>query len=240
LSMDGERFDGMARRMAGLSRRGLLAAFAGALSAGHGVHRAAAQINVGDANGQDCGGFTGAACPAGYNCVDAVGDGCDPNLGGADCLGVCVAIEDYNPCAAILCLEGSTCCPQCGGVCVAAGTVCDESICGNRCGSDFCGPGEFCCNESCGICVPIGGSCTEQFCGEPCGNTVCGLDQYCCNPSCSICAPLGGGCTRQLCRDEPLGVPCGPSICAPGEVCCNESCGICTPPDGACIALFCG
>jgi hypothetical protein len=37
-----------------------------------------------------CGGFAGLSCPSdGDICVDLPGDGCDPNAGGADCIGVC-------------------------------------------------------------------------------------------------------------------------------------------------------
>jgi hypothetical protein len=31
----------------------------------------------------------GKPCPAGMACVDKPGDGCDPDKGDADCLGVC-------------------------------------------------------------------------------------------------------------------------------------------------------
>jgi hypothetical protein len=38
-----------------------------------------------------CGGIAGVACPDGLVCVDWTGDDCDPDAGGADCVGVCVA-----------------------------------------------------------------------------------------------------------------------------------------------------
>ena len=38
---------------------------------------------------QMCGGFAGIACEEGYTCVDQPGDGCDPQQGGADCIGYC-------------------------------------------------------------------------------------------------------------------------------------------------------
>jgi hypothetical protein len=71
-----------------------------------------------------CGGVAGSSCPAGRTCVDDLSDDCDPAIGGADCIGVCVvpdnpACEDDDParshvsklpsvCAAILfqCVEG--------------------------------------------------------------------------------------------------------------------------------------
>lgn len=37
-----------------------------------------------------CGGKMGAQCPEGWVCVDDASDGCDPELGGKDCGGVCV------------------------------------------------------------------------------------------------------------------------------------------------------
>ena len=36
-----------------------------------------------------CGGFAGIQCPEGMICVDDPTDNCDPNRGGADCIGVC-------------------------------------------------------------------------------------------------------------------------------------------------------
>jgi hypothetical protein len=37
-----------------------------------------------------CGGFAGFACPDGLFCYDILWDGCDPDFGGADCLGICL------------------------------------------------------------------------------------------------------------------------------------------------------
>lgn len=238
--MDGARFDRMTRRAARLSRRRVVAAAVGCLAAlggrGATTRVAASPVLV------YCSGIAGLPCPPGYECVDDPSDGCDPALGGADCWGVCRPTGLTNPCAAILCAEGTHCCPQCGGICVEIGIACDQfqAFCAEtRCGPNWCGPGEWCCNESCGSCVPLGSSCTEEFCGgEPCGTTVCRAGEYCCNPSCSICAPFGGGCITQVC-EEPAGEPCGPTVCAAGEVCCNASCGICTPPDGFCIQVAC-
>jgi hypothetical protein len=36
-----------------------------------------------------CGGFAGLGCPEGYACIDDISDDCDPNNGGADCIGIC-------------------------------------------------------------------------------------------------------------------------------------------------------
>jgi hypothetical protein len=244
--MDSERFDSWTRSLARRgSRRKLVGALAGSVVLSLAGRRAVG-AQVGEPGGM-CGGVAGFPCLPGYTCVDVVGDGCDPMAGGMDCAGVCV-LEDVNPCASMLCLEGTNCCPQCGGVCVPANVPCSEELCTPQaCNQATCGPGEYCCNESCSRCVPLGQGCTREYCpqtpplGEPCGSTTCSPGEYCCNPSCGICAAIGDSCTEQFCqRDEPVGVPCGPTVCPEGQVCCNESCGICTPPDGACIALYCG
>ncbi|KAF3158199.1 hypothetical protein EYR41_006424 [Orbilia oligospora] len=39
---------------------------------------------------QACGGFAGFPCPAGKKCYDDPRDDCDPNNGGADCIGICI------------------------------------------------------------------------------------------------------------------------------------------------------
>jgi hypothetical protein len=241
--MDSERFDRWARTLAKpRSRRGALGMLAGGVMSLAARGRGAAQS--GEPGGM-CGGIAGIQCPDGFECVD-VQDGCDPNAGGFDCPGICLPI-DYNPCAAILCIEGTSCCPQCGGICVPHDVPCSEDLCiSQSCNQTTCGSGEYCCNESCSRCVPLGQGCTRELCppgppqGEPCGASSCGPGEYCCNESCGICAPLGGGCIELYCEPPgDVGVPCGPTVCPVGQVCCNESCGICTPPDGVCIMLAC-
>ena len=203
--MDAERFDRIARAASrGMNRRRLVAtvgaAFGAAFLRGGTALTAASPMVV------RCGGITGQPCPAGYACVDDPYDSCHPAAGGADCGGICVPEPDDNPCAAILCIEGSTCCPNCGGMCVPAGTICSEALCsGEPCGGAFCGVGEYCCNPSCSICAPIGGGCTEQYCGEEtqgelCGATVCPPGERCCNSSCGICTPPGGFCIQIACN----------------------------------------
>ena len=242
--MDNGRFDRWTKTLSrSRSRRGVLAGLVGTIVALASQRRTLAQIST---PGGMCGGLAGFPCPAGFVCVDDPRDSCDPATGGADCSGICQPI-DFNPCVAILCIEGTTCCPQCGGICIPNDNQCSEDLCvSEQCNQVVCGPGEYCCNESCSQCVGLGQVCTDEYCppqqpsGEPCGPSYCGAGEYCCNESCGICAPLGGGCIELFC-DPPdqVGVACGPTLCAPGQVCCNESCGICTPPDGVCIMIAC-
>jgi hypothetical protein len=80
-----------------------------------------------------CGGFGNLPCPDGETCVDDPTDDCDPNDGGADCGGVCVA-DDAPFCGGfgnLPCPDGLTCVDDptddcdpvnanadCGGICV--------------------------------------------------------------------------------------------------------------------------
>jgi hypothetical protein len=183
-----------------------------------------------------CGGFANIPCPDGFVCVDDPNDRCDPATGGADCSGICVPI-DVNPCAAILCIEGTTCCPQCGGICIASDVPCSENLCvGEPCNQVMCGPGEFCCNESCSICAPLGGVCTDQFCdpepGGLCGgfaNIPCPDGFVCVDVPGDDCDPSAGGfdCPG-FC--VPIGEnPCAAIRCRPGTRCCPNCGGICIP-----------
>ncbi len=128
--------------------------------------------------GPFCGGIAGLPCPGAGECVDDPRDDCDPEAGGADCSGVCECnvtalceegtvwndspdvcscVPAYNPCAAVLCPEGS--------LCVVDG---DEGRCvpmtGESCGDSTCAEGMVCCNASCGICTPPGGVCIQIAC----------------------------------------------------------------------------
>ena len=44
-----------------------------------------------------CGGFAGLACPDELSCVDDPNDDCDPDQGGADCIGVCEPAHGHGP-----------------------------------------------------------------------------------------------------------------------------------------------
>ncbi|MGC4087983.1 MAG: hypothetical protein QM756_08810 [Polyangiaceae bacterium] len=103
---------------------------------GNACAAAAAGISVvseGECPGVFCGGIAGFPCPGSGECVDDPSDDCDPNNGGADCGGLCQCAADAtcgsgehfnrspkvcacesdgtatNPCAAVLCIEGTQC-----------------------------------------------------------------------------------------------------------------------------------
>ncbi|WNG39940.1 hypothetical protein F0U61_44360 [Archangium violaceum] len=46
---------------------------------------------------RSCGGFAGTPCPKGQLCVDDPSDDCDPERGGADCIGICVKESECKP-----------------------------------------------------------------------------------------------------------------------------------------------
>lgn len=114
-----------------------------------------------------CGGIAGIPCPDGQTCVDNPNDGCDPNAGGADCGGICVAVPPATFCGGIAglpCPDGERCVDDpsddcdptaggadCGGICVEAQT----------CGEVQCGAGLVCCNPVMGICTKPGGVCIQ-------------------------------------------------------------------------------
>jgi hypothetical protein len=46
---------------------------------------------------RSCGGFAGTPCPQGQLCLDDPSDDCDPDQGGADCIGLCVKESACRP-----------------------------------------------------------------------------------------------------------------------------------------------
>lgn len=84
-----------------------------------------------------CAGPEGASCPIGQMCIDLGDDGCDPDAGGVDCDGICVAAQCAGilglPCAGELqCVDdpGDDCEPEgdgsdCPGICVEEAEVVD-------------------------------------------------------------------------------------------------------------------
>jgi hypothetical protein len=231
----------MNRRQAGLAGAMLLALLTGGNAAGtRKGNRAAKRERPQPGRGfgrRRCGGIAGIPCPAGFTCVDDPRDDCDPEAGGADCIGICVR-RVKDPCAAVRCRQGTKCCPRCGGICVPDDVRCANDLCRREpCNEATCGPGEYCCNESCSLCVPLGDACTQEVCppkGERCGRNRCGPGEFCCNPSCGICAPLGGGCITVVCDPEP-GRMCGGIAgipCPDGFVCVDDPRDDCDPAKG--------
>lgn len=105
-----------------------------------------------------CGGFAGLLCGPGEECVDDPDDACDPNAGGADCSGICVAKPPPTPpptCWGSWLDENGTCRTPADGVypdaCCAGQTT--------PCGPSKCGVGETCCNSLSGICTKPGELC---------------------------------------------------------------------------------
>ena len=134
----------------------------------------------GPSNKQLCGGFAGLECPGGMMCVDFPGDGCNPNQGGADCIGMCVG----NPNACDFNSDPTK---------DYIGTSAEE------CASIkfFCDPGEEYFSDECGCgCLDPDGNNGQA---ETCGDSVCGAGLVCCNASCGICTEPGGFCTQLAC-----------------------------------------
>ena len=64
-----------------------------------------------------CAGFANILCPRGLTCVDVPNDNCDPNNGGADCAGVCVASTALDAGMAPGCRTSMDCAN--GGQCIS-------------------------------------------------------------------------------------------------------------------------
>jgi hypothetical protein len=130
--------------------------------------------------GPFCGGIAAFTCPGIGECIDDPTDDCDATMGGADCGGVCICTqtascppgtvfdestkvcdcataEDPNPCATVLCPDGTRCDLHQGApTCISDGS--------QDCGPTICSEGSVCCNFSCGICTQPGMFCTQQAC----------------------------------------------------------------------------
>jgi hypothetical protein len=158
-------------------------------------------------SGPFCGGFAGLACPGSGSCVDAPGDGCDPDNGGADCGGVC----ECNVRA--LCIQGfqfdaspevCSCVPTepdvdaCATVRCAAGTECvivdGDATCqpaANPCAAVSCPVGSACeVIDGQGVCAPPDPS--APFCGGFAGIACAGAGTCVDDPN-DDCDPDDGG-----------------------------------------------
>ena len=158
-----------------------------------------------DPGPQPCGGFLGLVCEDGLECVDDPSDGCDPDMGGADCPGICVeptepgGCDGPNPagCFTTGCPDGLECVME---GCVPSTCFCDEEA------------GLWACTADCG-----GGLCVEP------GPSSCEADKDC--PADSWCRDTEDGgteCTPYKIEGESCGgfVPFWMQTkCLPGLTC---------------------
>lgn len=149
---------------------------------------------------QTCGGFAGIACPSGFECVDDPHDGCDPDLGGADCGGICRHVRRGGQCNG----PDKHYVSRDPSECAAIRYLCAD---GQEAFSDACGCGCQDVAGGCGIaalCI-IGYVWDDRTCScvpdtqTACGTGFCPAGQECCNASCGICTEPGGVCTQQVC-----------------------------------------
>jgi hypothetical protein len=101
-----------------------------------------------------CGGFAGMMCSDGQLCVDNPGDDCDPQNGGADCMGICVPDD----------ADGDDREPASGQCVRNSNDACETDA---DCGTGGCG-GELCFNPS------LGGGFTTCDCVTPTDVGGCG------------------------------------------------------------------
>jgi hypothetical protein len=136
-----------------MSTRGLMLGLLGLGAVGQTACFTDAEAAHGEGN--FCGGFAAVPCAEGLSCVDDPKDDCDPEAGGRDCGGICLAPDstrkrprcDYkdqnlsyvstnaDECPAILfrCPEGSTAFfNDCGCGCQASPAICDYQDPGRR------------------------------------------------------------------------------------------------------------
>lgn len=103
-----------------------------------------------------CGGITGLDCPLNYLCVDKRGDGCNPDKGGADCIGEC-----KQRCGLAVgqgCAKGKECHNYQGGGC---DPETDENCVG------FCRKKKTYCAGLTGVQCPAGLECVDRKVGCP-------------------------------------------------------------------------
>jgi hypothetical protein len=177
--------------------------------------------------GRQCGGFAGAACLAGLDCVDYPYDDCDPLHGGADCIGWCVQGSGGagggwgggtggtggSGGAAGGGAGGGLSGPSCGGF---AGTACDGGLTCVDDPNDGCDPANF--GADCpGICIPLDG-------GTLCNFFTCLPEQFCKRQWPGIDAgtgpwPVGCVAATGLCTGS---LTCG--SCFPTDPCTQTAC----------------
>jgi hypothetical protein len=155
-----------------------------------------------------CGGIAGIQCPEGQHCVNDPSDACDPELGGADCGGVCV-LDD----------------PECEPV--TCELFCENGFATDDDGCPVCG----CADPEPDDCQPVLCAlfCEHGFETDENGCEVCSCVEP--DPEPEPCHV--GGCNGELCvgPDDPDVSIC---IALPWSHCFNQtSCGN-FGPDGQC------
>lgn len=253
-SMDGRRFDEMARVLATTapgSRRRLLRRLLG------GGVAAAALGRTGPAKGQEAMVAPGDACTSTDECAQSVGEltvVCDSN--GIEADGALNCCRNFGG----FCLDGTGCCGvlECvGGICGGGTTV--ESIPGNptsgvpvgspcttttQClssisGDVICASNNIAADGELNCCLQTGGQCGGQ-------DELCCGDLLCVDGSCSATDVVygaiepGGNCDSHL----DCGQDGGPSICSPSSggsaTCCRLEVSSCASDAECCADLICG
>lgn len=241
--MDGQRFDDLARKLAGVSsRRGLLRALAGG-SAGVLASRLFGPDADDDVAAQTTCTRSGQACTADGECCATMVcrrgmcrqgcriDGAFRPTGGRNPDNACLACRpgksttDWSPVN-----DGTTC--DDGDLCTT-GDVCQAGVCTG--GKKKCG--------KCRTCDPATGACSAVANGTPCDDgNLCTVLDYCQDGVCHPGEKLG--CVHHPCQHSkcnPATGQCELSPVADGTACrttpedaCHTSRGICQA--GACVA----
>jgi len=216
---------------------------------------------------KSCGGFANLPCPSGEICVENPNDSCDPQNGGADCPGMCIAKKMCGgfaglPCAADEdCVDDPTdsCDPQnggadCSGVCVPKAGGCSPVMCELYCQYGFKKNEQGC--EICACNEPPKNSC-DGHCGGPSTDKSCWCDAACkkygdcCGDYGSFCdtrTPASGACVKNsndFCSTDAdcMGGGCGGELCFNPAVSSGISTCECTAPTNVkgcgCVAGKC-
>ena len=170
--------------------------------------RTCAELVAGGPPPPPCGGFAGFICPVDLFCIDDPSDNCDPNAGGADCIGICVAQPPLPPaCLAVASGEFGNC-----DALLGYGMQAESGVCGPISG---CGCGERCAGRVFDTPEACAAACAGPVCRDSDSDGRCDQEDSECNSDgsllmCRRVAPpcLGGtvpevanGCYTDVCVD---------------------------------------